>query len=121
MTRNGWQLAVIDIDRCNERMFPLFCRTMRNDVSLNAYGNAVVFIIDTMWIPIDNVTNNTDVSLELKKNRMFSECGMSFAYVCIPSEKTYFCCPIMALAPILSEEDAIDVETRLGVDVRRWM
>lgn len=116
MTRNGWQLAVIDEAMVDKDKFPNLLRQ-----GVKSLRNEVVFITSTMRKLVAPQECRDQASIELSMVEEYKHFGVPYCGVYYPTKRRYGYCMAMFLRPILSEEDAIDVETRLGVDVRRWM
>ena len=124
--KNGWQLAVIDTSMVNVSRFPTLAKNISKFIS-NCNGE-VVFITSLTVIPLQELVerqrlatkiDGKELVKELSRLDMYRDFGVPYATVFYPKTKHYGIVILDVLRPILSEEDALEVEMKFGIDLSR--
>ena len=120
MNRN-WQMCVVDSDLIDGKDMPKFSKIIASELNAdNELGNGdVVFVAFTEMRPISKFSNDLQDELQRHPTFRFFE-DVQFAYVWYPKTKRYIWILQSILRPILCEEDAIEVETKFGINLEKW-
>ncbi len=126
--KNGWQLAVVDTSMVNASKYPVLAKSISNSIS-QCNGEAA-FIVSSIVIPLQELVerqhlaakiDGKEVVEELLHADMYRIFGVQYATVFYPKTKHYGMVILDVLRPILSEEDALEVEMKFGIDLSRYM
>lgn len=126
--KNGWQLAVIDSTMVNASKYPVLAKSISNSIS-QCNGEAA-FIVDSTVIPLQELVerqhlaakiDGKEVVDELLHADMYRNFGVPYATVFYPKTKHYGIVMLDVLRPILSEEDALEVEMKFGIDLSKYI
>lgn len=126
--KNGWQLAVIDSTIVNASKYPVLAKSISNSIS--QYNGEAVFIVCSTIIPLQELVKRQHLAAmidgkelveELSRYDMYRYFGVPYATVFYPKTKHYGMTMLDVLRPILSEEDALEVEMKFGIDLSRYV
>lgn len=118
----AWQLCVIDRTLIDFSMAPNFAQQVMADATTSPMKDGtIVFVVG---IIVKSFSSLPSTFTELKKASLkyyaISD-GVVFANVWSPSIKKYGWIMRDFLRPILSEQDAIDVEIKFGVNLKNFI
>lgn len=125
--KSGWQLAVIDVSQVNASKFPTLAKSLSKSIS--DCNGEVVFITSSTVIPLQELVEQQNLATkidgqkliyELSQSGMYRDFGIPYATVFYPKTKHYGLIILDVLRPILSEEDAIEVEMKFGIDLSQY-
>ena len=125
--KNVWQLAVIDTSMVNASRFPTLAKSISNTIS--QCNGEVAFIVGSTVIslhelvecqPLAAKINGRELADELLHADMYRNFGVPYATVFYPKTKHYGIVMLDVLRPILSEEDALEVEMKFGIDLSQY-
>ena len=119
--KNGWQLAVVDLDilkRLDEDGAMMKKLSLRLSASnSNLHLGDVVYICSVAQI--DREKFDCEQYAVLNKN-IFA-LGIPFANIWIPNIKSYGYFPLYALRPIVTEADAIEMEMKFSISLKDYV
>ena len=116
----AWQLCVVDRDACDFSKAPKFNHVFKTASCLEAFPNGtVLFAITSLFKPFKDLGS---MFFELTAISPFSFIGgVMFSYVWSPETKRYGWLMQEILRPVLTERDAIEMETKFGIDLRGFV
>ena len=116
----AWQLCVVDREACDFSQAPKFERIFKNTPPLESTQNGtVLFVVTTILKPFKDLDS---IFYELKDIPKFAVMGgVMYSYAWLPNIKHYRWFMQDMLRPILSEQDAIDVETKFGINLENFI
>ena len=116
----AWQLCIVDREVCDFSQAPQFERIFKNMPPLESTQNGtVLFVVTTILKPFKDLDS---IFYELKGIPKFAAMGgVMYSYAWLPNIKQYGWFMQDMLRPILSEQDAIDVETKFGINLENFI
>ena len=116
----AWQLCIVDRESCDFSKAPKFENAFKNTPPLESTQNGtVLFVVTTILKPFKDLE---PIFYELKDIPKFEFMGgVMYSYAWLPNIKHYGWFMQDMLRPILSEQDAIDVETKFGINLENFI
>lgn len=116
----SWQLCIVDREACDFSEAPKFEQVFRTAARLDAFPNsAIVFAVTSLFKSFRELS---PIFSELQAIPKFAFIGgVMFSYVWSPDRKNYGWLMQEILRPVLSERDAIEMETKFGIDLRGFV
>lgn len=119
----AWQLCVIDRFRADFSNAPHFENLVKNDAKTSKLADGtIVFIVNSMVKPFTSLSSAYN---ELRNSNHFPAYsilnGIPFAYVWQPNNKKYATVLHEFLRPILTEQDAVEMEFKFGIDLKMFI
>ena len=116
----SWQLCIVDREACDFSEAPKFEQVFRTAARLDAFPNGtILFAVTSLFKPFGELS---PIFSELQVIPKFAFIGgVMFSYVWSPEIKSYGWLMQEILRPVLTERDAIEMETKFGIDLREFV
>ena len=116
----SWQLCIVDREACDFSKAPKFEQVFRTAARLDAFPNGtVLFAVTSLFKPFKELD---PIFSELQAIPPFAFIGgVMFSYVWSPDGKNYGWLLQEILRPVLSERDAIEMETKFGISLDAFL
>lgn len=117
--KNGWQLAVVDVDAFSYTKCSALIDRLRNlfENSSPMPCGTIVYICSTMQCSAEKFGQEWRSDY---LDKLFAH-GIPFANVWMPAKKKYGFAPLYVLRPIATEADVIEVEMKFGISLKEYM
>lgn len=115
----AWQLCVVDRQRVNFSEAPNFMKLVSDDAMTSAIKDGMaVFVVNTIVKSFNSLSSEFQELATHPTYRLPQ--GVTFANIWSPYIRRYGWVMQDFLHPILSEQDAIEMETKFGINLNNF-